>query len=548
MIDELLVNDIALIREASLRPAPGLTAITGETGAGKTALLGALKLLAGERGDASVVREGAPSLSVQARLFFRDASAFGLECDAQEGVVVERSVSADGRSRVHVDGAISQVGKLAQTVGASIDLCGQHEHQRLLKPANHAAMLDSWIGQEARELLAAYASAYAQVQAARAEMSRIEDAQRMSAEQVDQARYVLRRIQEVDPIEGEYEELCASLPKVENAEALMRSIEGTCEALSGDGGVLDGVGSAISLLQSASAIDPDLAPLAQSLVEASYVLEDVTREAQSYRMGIDFDESDLASMQERMSLLQGLMRSWGPTMDEVLAARDEAEATVSAVEGFDEQMQAATRCLEEALDELRRAGDAVHGLRVTHASAFAREVSGQMARLELRGASLECSVEPREFQSWGPSGPDDVEFMFRPGSNLTARPLAKIASGGEVSRVMLAIKVVLGKSDAVETLVFDEVDAGIGGTAARALSEVIAQLAQTHQVIVVTHLAQVAAPAQVHYIARKTGEDDPQTSFTQVEGEDRVVEIARMLSGDASEASIAHARQLLEES
>ncbi len=547
MIDELLAKDIALIREAQLHLAPGLTAITGETGAGKTALLSALKLVAGERGDASMVREGAESLLVQARFFFEDASAFGIECDSEDGLAVQRSVSADGRSRVHMGGSISQVGKLAHTVGSSIDLCGQHEHQKLLKPVNHAAMLDAWIGERAAKLLDAYSQAHESVCTALSEVRRIEDAQRLSAEQVDQARYVLRRIQEVDPMEGEYEELCVSVPKIENAEILMRGVEGACEALSGDGGVLDELGSAIQLLQSASSVDQDLAALAESLIEASYVIEDVTRDAQSYRASVDFDEADLASMQERMALLQGLMRNWGSTMAEVFAARDEAEATVSAVEGFEGQMQEATRRLECARDDLREAGWALHELRVGNASAFAREVSEQMARLELRGASLECSVSGREFDKWGAQGPDEIEFLFRPGANLTARPLAKIASGGEVSRVMLAIKVVLGKSDAVETLVFDEVDAGIGGAAARALAEVLEKLAQTHQVIVVTHLAQVAAPAQVHYIARKTDGGDPQTSFLQVEGPERVVEIARMLSGDANEASIEHARQLLEE-
>lgn len=556
MIDELSVQNVALIREANLRPAPGLTAITGETGAGKTALLSALKLIAGERGEAGMVREGASKLQVQARLFIDGDGASGEgpgeaadgDLDGEDdGIVATRTLSRDGRSRVHLNGSIAPVSRLSQVVGSSIDLCGQHEHQRLLKPANHLAILDDWMADGVAAPKEAYAAALADYRSCQAEAERIEAASRLSEEQVETARYVLRRIGEVDPAEGEYEELAEKLPKVENAESLMRAVEGAQGALSGDGGALDSLGSAAQLLESASFVDAQLAPLAQSLREASYIAEDVARDVSRYRDGIDFDEADLAEMQERMAALQGLMRTWGPGMAEVLEARREAAATVQAVEGFDGQMAEARKRLDDAKERLVEAGRALHDARRAAAPDFAAQVTEQMGRLELQGASLECQVEERDFDQWGTSGPDKVEFLFRPGERMTARPLAKIASGGEVSRVMLAVKVVQGSSDAVETLVFDEVDAGVGGTAARALADVLADLSRTHQVIVVTHLAQVAAPAQVHYIASKSGGEEPETTFRRVEGEGRVAEIARMLSGDASEASLAHARQMLEE-
>lgn len=541
MIDELHVKDLALIREARLHPSSGLTVITGETGAGKTALLGALKLLAGERGEAALVREGAAMLEVQARVFAHRSD----DDSPDDGMVVRRTVSSDGRSRVHQDGAISSVKALAEVVGSTIDLCGQHAHQLLLKPAYHCSLLDSWAHDDVDSAKRAYDDALATRRAARAELDRILEAQKMSQDQVEQARYVANRIGQADPREGEYEELCALVPKAENGESLMRGVSYASSVLSSDGGALDVLAAALSSLREAAAIDSDLDSLAESLQEATYIIEDVARDAARYRDEIDFDSFDLEQMQERMALLQGLMRTWGPTMEDVFEAQRTARETVRAFDSFGESSERARLELERADEELKAAGERLHAIRTDSAPRFACEVTDQMARLELQNAQLECRVDLKDYSQWDASGPDRVEFLFKPGKKLTARPLAKIASGGEVSRVMLAIKVVLGASDKVETLVFDEVDAGVGGSAARALSDVLVDLASTHQVIVVTHLAQVAAPADVHYIASKSSDDDPQTTFTQVDGDARIIELARMLSGDSTEASLAHARELL---
>ena len=546
MIDELHVKNLALIKEAVLSPSPGMTVITGETGAGKTALLGALKLLAGERADASLVREVEDSLMVQGRFFLGDS--FELEgADLQsEGVVVSRSISADGKSRVHMNGSISQVGKLAKTVGASIDLCGQHEHQRLLKPANHRGMLDAWIGPELDDALESYRAALAGAKAAARAVEEIEQAQSLSEEQVGQARYVLSRIDEVSPLPGEYEDLCRDIPRFENAEALMSGIDGARESLSGDGGALESLADAMALVDRAAGIDPALEGLAQSLREASYILEDAAMDVRRYGDGLDFDPSELARMQERLSQFQGLIRTWGPTMEQVFEARDDAARTLAAVDGFDTRMESARKELARAEDALRSEAERLHALRAERAPRFCELVCAQMSRLMLGSASLECSVEMADRATWTADGPSKVEFMFKPGDGMSARPLAKIASGGEVSRVMLAIKVVLGQDDPAETLVFDEVDSGVGGAVALSLAEVLSDLARTHQVILVTHLAQLAVMGQVHYVASKQGEGQPETVFSLVEGEQRVKELARMLSGGISLAAMEHARQLLD--
>ncbi len=580
MIDEIQVENLALIRSASLVPARGLTVLTGETGAGKTALLSALKLLMGERADKSAVREGADALTVSGRFFglrghggFPEdasegvsegapesasdagASGFGTE-DVRAGddldaaadeLVAIRRVTADGRSRVTLDGRMASVGELTRAIAPVIDLCGQHEHQRLMKPAEHLRMLDAWAGADVAAALGAYQEAFAQAKDAAAEFDRVRAAGEASTARLDEARFTLRQIDAVDPQEGEYDELSAELARSEHAETLATAADAAHAALSGDGGALDALGSAISALEGAARFDESLGAHADSLREAGYILEDVAREARDYRDGVEFDPELLAEKQERMAAMQGLMRAYGPRMEDVLARRAEAAELVSLVDDAAEREAAAQRAVDEAEARLAEAARTLAAARGQAAPRFSEAVTAQMARLEMGGAQLACSLEDLPREAWTRAGSQSVEFLFRPGVGMQARPLARIASGGEISRVMLAVKVVLGQVDDVDTLVFDEVDAGVGGSTANALADVLADLAETHQVIVVTHLAQVAVRGRAHYVVRKTEGADgmPETDLRKLADDERPAEIARMLSGDATETSLAHAREML---
>ena len=540
MIDEIQVQNLALIRDASLQPCDGLTVVTGETGAGKTALLSALKLLMGSRASADMVRDGEESLQVAGRFFNK--------CENGEmgELVVSRRVGADGRSRATVNGSMASMGELAQIVGPTIDLCGQFEHQQLMKPATHVHMLDAWVGEKVTDVLAAYQAAFADAHEATAELDRVQNAQETTSAKLDEARFTLRRIDEVDPLEGEYEQLMHDLEVAEHAESLAMSASAAHEALSGDSGALDALNAAASALEAGGRVDAELSALAQSLREVGYVIEDVSASARDYRDSIEFDPETLAAQQERFSQMQGLLRAFGPYMENVFAARAEAAEIVSLVDDSAERLKAAQRKVDEAEAALAQAADALDAARGEAAPRFAAEVSAVMARLEMGGAELVCEQQRLDRASWTKTGPSQFEFLYRPGAGMQARPLARIASGGEVSRVMLAIKVVLGADDDVDTLVFDEVDAGVGGAVAVALAEVIAHLARTHQVIVVTHLAQVAVHGDAHYVVRRAqGDAGPETHLFVVEGPDREAEIARMLSGDTTEVSLAHARELL---
>ena len=550
MIDEIQVENLALIREAALVPARGLTVLTGETGAGKTALLSALKLLMGARADKDAVRDGEEALVVSGRFYgiapdgLEDADT---EADLRE-LVATRRVTADGRSRVSLDGRMASVGELARAVAPTIDLCGQHEHQQLMKTSEHVRMLDAWAGGAVAEARAAYEEAFTAAGAAAAELARVREAGEASSARLDEARFVLQRIDAVDPREGEYDELLEELGRVEHAEALAVAASAAHEALAGEEGAIDALGGAVSALDSAARYDAKLGEFADALREAGYVLEDMARETRDYREGVEFDPEALARQQERMASLQGLLRTYGPRMEDVLARRAEAADLVSLVDDAAERERAARQGLDRAEAALAQAAAALAEARAEAAPRFAAAVCAQMGRLEMGGAELVCDLAPLERSQWTKVGSQAVEFLFRPGAGMQARPLARIASGGEVSRVMLAVKVVLGEADEVDTLVFDEVDAGVGGSTAVALADVLADLARTHQVIVVTHLAQVAVRGEAHYVVRKTvGERAmPETDLRRLPDGERPAEIARMLSGDATETSLAHAREMLE--
>jgi len=325
----------------------------------------------------------------------------------------------------------------------------------------------------------------------------------------------------------------------------MAAAGGAYEALSGDEGARDEISGAIDALRDGARYDTKLGELADTLESSLIDIEDVASDLRDYRDDVEYDPSELDRMQSRMSALRGLMRTYGPGMEDVLARRDRAKRVVEAAHDGGKAERRAQKAAEQAEALLARRADGLDAARAEAAPRFAAEVTAQMATLQMGSASLEVALERLPRSQWTREGASRVELLYRPAAGLTPRPLRRIASGGEVSRVMLSIKVVLGEADGTDTLVFDEVDAGVGGATAVALGELLARLARTHQVIVVTHLAQVAVHADRHYLVSKSAGDVPETTIEPIEGDERVREIARMLSGDATEASLAHAREML---
>ncbi len=538
MLEELHVQDVALIEDAWIEFGPGMTVLTGETGAGKTALVGALKLLVGERADSTVVRSGASEALVEGRFRLAEGSE----------VVARRRLTADGRSKCTLDGSMATVGTLAETLGPLVDLHGQHEHQSLLAPGRHVAYLDRFAGTEGARALTAYREARAAHVAARDELARLERMLAEAEQKADYLRFVLSEVERVDPAPGEDEEIERRLPALTHAERLSEAARALQAALRAEGGAIDAAAGGLVALERVAGLDPELDALAGRVRSLLAEGEDISAEARAYAESVEFDPVVLEEQQTRLAAISGLKKKYGPSLEAVFAARDEARATLAAVESGDAGVERARTLVETAGERLRERAGALASARRVAADGFMTALAEAVEGLHLAGSRFEVAFDELPFESWTADGSERVEFLFAPAPGEPARPLARIASGGELSRVMLAIKGVLGRADDVPVLVFDEVDAGIGGATGLAVGARLASLAPEHQVLVITHLPQVAAFADQHLVVRKR--DDGERTVTTVEpvtGEERVAEVARMLSGSVSDASLTHARELLDE-
>lgn len=571
MLDEMHIANVALIRDTLFQPSSGMTVITGETGSGKTALLNALKLLVGERANAGMIREGAAELAVEGRFFLESVEADEQEvpvedggpaqqgvsaehsepveqemvASSEDGTVVCRRVGLNGRSRVTINGSLAGVKDLAAGVGASIDLCGQHEHQQLLNAAYQRKLFDRWGASSIGPALERYQEAFDACAAAQAEVERLQKLREADSVALDRARFTVEQIAAVDPQPGEYETLLQELPFYENAEMLAGETRSAYQALTAEGGVLEKLQDAQVSIDKIAGVDGAVEAQQKAVREAYFLLEDVGHELARYQASIDFSEDELEVRQTRLSALQGIMRGYGPTMHEVFATFAEANQLIASYDSCDELLAEAKQAREEAEDKLVSAADALAVAREEVAPRFSAAVTAQMARLEMGSASLVVELQDLTREAWTRWGTQALDYLFVPGAGLSPQKLSAIASGGEVSRVMLALKVVLGSCDDVDTLVFDEIDAGVGGKTALALAAVLKDLAQTHQLIVVTHLPQVAVVGDAHYLVEKHEAPELTTDIRVLSAEERVAEVARMLSGRVDETSLAHAKELL---
>jgi DNA repair protein RecN (Recombination protein N) len=528
MLQELHVRDLGIVDDATILVGTGLTAITGETGAGKTLLVEALDLLLGGRADAMLVRDGAAEARVEGRF-----SAPG-----GEEVVLARVVPRDGRSRAYVDGRLATVAELAEVGARFVDLHGQHDHQSLLAPAVQRAALDRFAGAPALTALAALREARADVRAVTAELDALGGDARARAREIDLVRFQIGEIEDA-AIEdtGEDVALEAEEALLGDAAAHRAALTEAFEAI--DGGALDAVGAAVAALANRA----PFGALHERLRAAQADLADLERELRLAAEGVADDPARLDRVRERRRLLRELTRKYGDTLADVLAFADEARARLSELEGFEVRggeleaaRTAASARAEEAargLSEARRAA----------APGLAAAVGAHLGDLAMPSARVEVLVEPG---TAGDDGADDVTYLLAANPGEPARPLARAASGGELARAMLALRLVL--TEAPPTLVFDEVDAGIGGEAGTAVGRLLGDLGGRHQVLCVTHLAQVAAHADAQIVVEKLEERGRTVAtVTPVAGEARVAELSRMLAGVVdSDHARSHAAELLE--
>ncbi len=573
MLEEIRISSLGVIDSSTLELGPGLTVITGETGAGKTMIVTALGLLLGGRADSGAVRSGASRARVEGVVLGGSAAFHDQVIDAggeveEDRVVLARQVAAEGRSRAWVGGASVPVSTLAAVTEPLVAVHGQSDQHRLLQAGTQRAALDRFAGDELATTLAAYERSWNALAATERELHEVRESARERAREADQLRFGLAEVDAVDPKPGEDEELAAEEARLGHAESLRSAAETAREALSSDSGgpdALAAAGTARQALESVRAHDPQAAELADRAAELTYLLSDLAADVASYAAGLDIDPARLAGVSERRAAITGLTRKYGASIDEVLEwARTGAERLIE-LEGTDEligQLETRQRELRAELGELAAT---LTRLRVEAGGRLAESVTRELTALAMPHAQVSVAVTQAEVaapaKGMGPvllvgerwlrataAGVDDVELLLAANSGLEARPLTKGASGGELSRVMLALEVTLAGSGAVPTFVFDEVDAGVGGKAAIEIGRRLARLARSAQVLVVTHLPQVAAYADRHVVVHKSSDGSVTTSgLVTLDDEGRARELARMLAGlEESDTALAHSRELLE--
>jgi DNA repair protein RecN (Recombination protein N) len=554
MIEEIRISSLGVIDASVLELGPGLTVITGETGAGKTMVVTALGLLLGGRADSGAVRTGAKQARVEGVVRAEGLDAFVRSVDEAGGevedgtVVLARNVSGEGRSRAFVGGASVPVSRLTEVAEPLVAVHGQSDQHRLLQPSAQRDAVDRYGAGPVAKLLSAYQRTFQALAATRRELEEVTASARERAREADLLRFGLGEVEAVTPEPGEDAALAAEESRLGFADTLRMAAEQAREALSSESGGPDALAitsAARGFLEGVREHDPEAAALADRLAEVTYLVSDVAADVASYASGIDTDPTRLAAVSERRAALTALTRKYGDTIDEVLAWSEQAATRLLDLDGTDERITTLTADRDRLEGELASAGDALRAARTKAARRLEKQVTGELTLLAMPHARLSISVEPAEPAA---HGADDVQLLLAANTGSEPRPLSKGASGGELSRVMLALEVALAGTSPVPTFVFDEVDSGVGGAAAVEVGRRLAQLARTAQVLVVTHLPQVAAYADRHVLVRKASDGSVTTSGLAVlDDTERERELSRMLAGQAdSDTALAHAKELLE--
>jgi DNA repair protein RecN (Recombination protein N) len=550
MLTELRIRNFAIIESLTLPLAPGFNVLSGETGAGKSIIVGALSLLLGERASGDLIRTGADRAVVEGVFDIGGHASAASVLDERgidvenETVVLRREVNATGRARAWVNGTTVTAGVLAEIGRLLVNLHGQHEAQTLLDTEAQRQILDAFGG--ATERAAQVRAAYDALTAVRRDIQTLESRRAEAERRADYLRHVVNEIDTAKLAAGEDERLEEEGRRLEHAEELRTLAQGMSAILDGDeDAVLHRLAAVQRSLASIQRIDPSLSRLQETFDAAFYGLEELARELVAYEEGVELDPERLAEVERRRDLIFRLTKKYGPALGDVLETAQRARAELDLVDsaGFDiRQLAERERVAATRLDE---AAAALTALRVAAADRLARAVDQVLPDLGIADGRFTATLTPRA--EIGPAGAEDVEFRVALNVGHDARPLARVASGGELSRVMLALKTILARLDHVPTLVFDEVDAGIGGRVGLQVGETMRRVAAHHQVFAISHLPQIAARAHHHIVVAKGAREGVTTADTRVlEGDARVLEIARMLGGDPeSEVSQAHARELL---
>ena len=562
MLKELNIKNFAIIDQLRVEFGPGLNVFTGETGAGKSIVVDALNLALGERASTDLVRTGALEAVVEAAFELnshgpaavrRILEEQGIEAAPGEDIIVRRVISAAGKSKVYVNGSLTNLNTLAGIGALLADIHGQHEHQSLLSIDRQMDMLDSFGGLMGKR--EAFSGLYRRLHEFRRQLGELEAGEREKAQREDLLRFQVNEIEAARLKEGEDEELAREQQVLANAEKLAGLAAAADQALySAEGSALADTKRAIANVRDIAAIDGSLAPVLELLESGRAQIEESAREIASYADGVEFDPRRLEEIGDRLDLIQKLKKKYGGAIPEIIVFGAKAAAELEKIERSGEESERLRREIAAMRTEITAKAKELTKQRGSAARELEKKVEAELGHLGMKKTAFVVKIvqEPGDDTAdglrAGPRGADTVEFLISPNPGEEPRPLAKIASGGELSRIMLALKTILIEGDPIPTLVFDEVDAGIGGAVAEEVGRKLKRIAGRRQVFCITHLPQIACMASSHYgVAKAVRKDRTSTEVRLLERAERVDEIARMLGGRTiTDATIRHAEEMIE--
>ena len=541
MLLELHIAGLGVIEDVTLEPAPGLSVLTGETGAGKTMVTVGLSLALGRRAKAGMLRRDTPRATIEARFDARDVPAAAEWAEDGE-VILARVLRSDGRSTARAGGQLAPLSTLESLGEGLVEVHGQHQTQRLLRPSAQLGFLDRFAGREHVEVVDRYRAAHAALREARAGLDRLDREAREREREKDLLAYQVGEIEAASLRAGEAAELGAEEARLAGAEGIRDRLATALDALSAEGGGADAVRVAAAEVAEAAAIDARIGDLSRRLESLAEEIADAATGVRGAADAVELDPARLEAVRDRVGAIKGLERKYGEGEDGVLAYLDEARSRLAALEGGDrerDRLHEAVGRLEAECGELAAVMSAE---RAAAAPRLAEALVGELEDLGMEGATIDVRLDPEP--GLGPDGAETAVLVFSGGPGQALQPFGAVASGGELSRTMLACRTVLADLDDVPTLVFDEVDAGIGGRAGVAVGRRLARLARSRQVLVVTHLPQIACFADRHFRVTKDGGT---AAVASLDDAGRVEELSRMLSGMPTDEAATHAEQLLAE-
>lgn len=565
MLQELSIRNLAVIESVRLAFHNGFHVLTGETGAGKSIIIDALGLIAGGRGLSDLVRFGQDKAEIEA-LFDVPADhpvwevleGIGLTPAADEHLIIRRELSVQGKGVSRINGQLVNLSTLREAGERLINIHGQHEHQSLLKAEEHIRWLDLFGGQEIEETRSAYSAAYGEYIRIHKELAALREAEKQALQMQDLYRFQVEEIAEAQLKSGEDECLAEEKSKLGNAEKLYQNVNDSYEALNAGGKALDQVRRAVLKLQDIVQFDAvGLGPALEQMQSAFYQLEDAAFQLRDYREGVEFNPSRLNEIEDRLSLISSFRRKYGENVEEILRYLEKVRQELAVLDHKEERQQELERKLARQEKECVRLAVKLSGQRSSAGLRLSEAIVAELKELHMERTVFQVQMgrveDPRGVQVDGStvrltrSGIDQVEFLIAPNPGEPLRGLGKIASGGELSRMMLAMKSIFAKVDRIPVLVFDEVDTGVSGRAAQAIAERMARLSSDCQVFSITHLPQVACMADAHYYISKEVEDGrTYTRVKDLDTADRAEELARMLGGvEITETTLSHALEML---